>query len=298
MSLRNNSIVGVDAEQARRLSVALPDIKQVTHDANNAIRSEQNMTLRQGLRLYPKAVAWSVLLSTAIIMEGFDQVLIANLLAVPAFKHKFGQELPNGDWELTASWQAGLTNGAYVGEILGLMINGLIADRIGYKKTMMGALCLITMAIFVVFFAQNIVMLLCGLILCGIPWGVFQTLTCTYAAEVCPVPLRPILTTYVNLCWVIGQFLASGVLKGVATRSDQWAYRIPYALQWMWPLPLIIGISLAPESPWWLIRKNRDAEAKRMLMRLTSPDKLPGFNADETIAMVSGCITNTFKALD
>jgi SP family general alpha glucoside:H+ symporter-like MFS transporter len=114
---------------------------------------------------------------------------------------------------------------------------------------MIGALFAVNLFIFIVFFAQNIVMLLCGLILCGIPWGVFQTLTCTYAAEVVPVPLRPILTTYVNLCWVIGQFLASGVLKGVAERPDQWAYRIPYALQWLWPLPLMIGISFAPESP-------------------------------------------------
>jgi len=286
MSRRNSSVVAVDPEQARRLSVAVPDIHQVTHDANKATHSEQNMTLREGLRLYPKAVAWSVLLSAAIIMEGFDKVLIANLMAVPAFKQRFGQQLGDGTYEITAAWQAGLTNGAYVGEVCGLLLNGLIADKFGYKKTMIGALFAVNLFIFVVFFAQNIVMLLSGLILCGIPWGVFQTLTCTYAAEVVPVPLRPILTTYVNLCWVIGQFLASGVLKGVAERPDQWAYRIPYALQWLWPLPLMIGISFAPESPWWLVRKDREEDAKKMLMRLTSPEKHPDFNADETIAMM------------
>lgn len=287
MSRRNSSVVAVDPEQARRLSIAVPDIQQVTHDANKATQSEQNMTLRQGLRLYPKAVAWSVLLSAAIIMEGFDKVLIANLMAVPAFKRKFGEPIADGSYEVTAAWQSGLTNGAFVGEFMGLLLNGIIADHFGYKKTMLGALFAVNLFIFIVFFAQNIVMLLCGLILCGVPWGVFQTLTCTYAAEVCPVPLRPILTTYVNLCWVIGQFLASGVLKGVAERPDQWAYRIPYALQWLWPVPLMIGISFAPESPWWLVRKDRDDEAKKMLMRLTSPEKHPDFNADETIAMVS-----------
>lgn len=73
MSRRNSSVVGVDSEQARRISVAVPDIKEVTRDANRATESEQNMTLRQGFKLYPKAVGWSVLLSTAIIMEGFDK---------------------------------------------------------------------------------------------------------------------------------------------------------------------------------------------------------------------------------
>jgi len=132
---------------------------------------------------------------------------------------------------------------------------------------------------------QSLPQLCAGLVLMGIPWGVFQTLTTTYAAEVCPVALRAYLTTYVNLCWVIGQFLASGVLKGVSQRTDQWAYRLPYALQWIWPLPLIVGIFLAPESPWWLVRKNRLEEAKVQLLRLTSRKNVD-FNADETISMM------------
>ena len=69
-------------------------------------------------------------------------------------------------------------------------------------------------------------------------------------------------------------------------RTDEWGYRIPFALQWLWPVPLIIGISLAPESPWWLVRKERIADARASLMRLTSVDKDPNFNADETIAMM------------
>jgi len=71
--------------------------------------------------------------------------------------------------------------------------------------------------------------------LCGLPWGVFQTLTTSYAAEIAPQALRPFLTTYVNLCWVMGQFVSSGVLKGVSGMSvdNEWAYRIPFALQWV-----------------------------------------------------------------
>ena len=58
-------------------------------------------------------------------------------------------------------------------------------------------------------------MLLAGEILCGIPWGVFQTITTAYAAEVTPVALRPYLTTYVNLCWV--SYLNSHILGIVLT---------------------------------------------------------------------------------
>lgn len=70
-------------------------------------------------------------------------------------------------------------------------------------------------------------------------------------------------------------------------RNDEWAYRIPYALQWMWPVPLIIGVAFAPESPWWLVRRGRIAEAKKSLLRLTSLNRETDFDADETIAMMT-----------
>lgn len=110
--------------------------------------------------------------------------------------------------------------------------------------------------------------------------------TITYASEVCPVALRSYLTTYVNFCWGLGQLIGLGVIKSMLNRTDEWAYRIPYALQWMWPLPLFIGIALAPESPWWLVRKGRIDDAKRALLRLTSLNSETEFDADETIAMM------------
>ena len=118
------------------------------------------------------------------------------------------------------------------------------------------------------------------------PWGVFQTLTITYASEVCPVALRGYLTTYVNFCWGLGQVIGIGVIKSMLGRTDEWAYRIPYALQWMWPVPLLIGVLLAPESPWWLVRKGRTEDAKKSLLRLTSLNRETDFDADETIAMM------------
>lgn len=181
----------------------------LTHEARHGAETEHNMTLWQGLRTYPHAVGWSILFSTAVIMEGFDIVLIGNLYALGPFQRAFGEQLPDGSYQLTAAWQAGLSNGALVGEILGLFINGIICDRFGYRKSMLGALVLVISFIFIVFFATSLPVLLVGEILLGIPWGLFQTLTVTYASEVCPVVVRPYLTTYVNLCWVLGQFLAS-----------------------------------------------------------------------------------------
>ncbi|KNE87849.1 hypothetical protein PSTG_18760, partial [Puccinia striiformis f. sp. tritici PST-78] len=87
------------------------------------------------------------------------------------------------------------------------------------------------------------------------------------------------------MCWVIGQFFAVAVNKGSSPRQDEWAYRIPFGVQWVWPVPILCGLLFAPESPWWHVRKNDREAAKRSLIRLTSRNQ-PGFNPDETIAMI------------
>ncbi|KAK4867746.1 hypothetical protein LT330_006701 [Penicillium expansum] len=258
---------------------------KVIQNAKAATEKEQSMTLMQGIRLYPKAVLWSVLISTCIAMEGYDISLVNNFYAFPQFKRKYGERLANGTYEVSAAWQAGLSNGAYCGEIIGLFINGWASERFGYRYTIMACLILVSAWTSIFFTAQNVQALLAAEILCGVPWGVFQTLTITYASEVCPVALRGYLTTYVNFCWGLGQLIGIGVIKGMLSRTDEWAYRIPYGLQWMWPLPLFIGIWLAPESPWWLVRKGRTEDAKRALVRLTSKSQ-GDFDPEETVSMM------------
>ncbi|CAI7676205.1 unnamed protein product [Penicillium discolor] len=259
---------------------------KATNNAKSAADAEHKMTLLQGIRTYPKAIAWSVLISTCIAMEGYDISLVNNFYAFPQFTKKYGELTPDGSYQVPAAWQAGLSNGAYCGEIIGLLINGWASERFGYRYTIMTSLALITAFTAIFFTAPNIQTLLAAEILAGVPWGIFQTLTVTYASEVCPVVLRGYLTSYVNFCWGLGQLVGIGVIKAMLNRDDQWSYKIPYGLQWMWPVPLFIAIFLAPESPWWLVRKNRDEDAKKALLRLTNPERNVDFNADETIAMI------------
>ncbi|KAK0669805.1 general substrate transporter [Cercophora samala] len=256
-------------------------------EAKHATESEHNMSLLKALKLYPKAIGWSVLLSSTLIMEGYDLALLGSLYASPAFNQKYGElvDPATGKYAVSAAWQSGLSNGARAGEIFGLIFAGWAADRWGYRFTTQASLVLMCAFIFVLFFAPNVKILVLGEVLCGIPWGAFQSVTPAYASEVAPMVLRPYLTTFINMCWVIGQFFAAAVNKGSVGRDDEWAYRIPFAVQWVWPVPIFIGLLFAPESPWWYVRHNRKEEAKRSLLRLTSRNQ-PGFNVDHTLAMI------------
>ncbi|KAH8548447.1 general substrate transporter [Umbelopsis sp. PMI_123] len=256
--------------------------EDINQKSKKATEMEHNMSLLEGLRTYPKAVGWSLVVSTAIIMEGYDTALLGSFYAYPSFQEKYGESVAGGGFAVSAKWQTALGMSTNIGVLIGVFINGFLTERFGYKRMMLYSLVAISGCIFVPFFSPNAAVLFVGELLCGIPWGVFSTMAPAYASEVCPVVLRGYLTTYVNLCWVIGQLIAAGVLDSLQSRTDEWSYRIPFALQWMWPLPLFVAICFAPESPWWLIRRGRIEDATRSLKRLSNKNVL----VDKVIAMM------------
>ena len=60
------------------------------------------------------------------------------------------------------------------------------------------------------------------------------------------------MTSWVNMCWVIGGLLSTGILRGLFNIQSEWGYKIPFALQWIWPIPIIVTTLLCPESPYVL----------------------------------------------
>lgn len=126
--------------------------------------------------------------------------------------------------------------------------------------------------IFIPFFAPSLSVLAFGEFMCGIPWGVFQTLSTSYASEVVPTVLRPYVTAYVCMCWGGGILLSSGVVRAVVDVDGDLGWRLPFALQWVWPVPLLLAAYCAPESPWNCVRRGKTEEARRALTRLRSQD--------------------------
>jgi SP family general alpha glucoside:H+ symporter-like MFS transporter len=132
--------------------------KETIVNARAATEKEHNMTLMQGIRLYPKAICWSLLISTCIAMEGFDLALVNNLYGFPQWNQKFG--------ELT--------------EIIGLFLNGWVSERFGYRYTVIACLTMIMGFTAIFFTANSVAQLLVAEILCGIPWYVCRARLCNY----------------------------------------------------------------------------------------------------------------------
>lgn len=138
-------------------------------DAKDAIAYEHHLTLGEALRLYRKAVLWSLTLSTTIIMEGYDTMLMSNFFAQPAFRERFGYFSPKQrSWQISAPWQAGLNNASTCGQLIGLLLAGYASEKFGFRKTMIAGLVAISGFIFIQFFATSLEMLLVAQVLFGV----------------------------------------------------------------------------------------------------------------------------------
>ena len=64
-------------EVDKYISRQASDEKVEFGEAQVATTKEHNLTLSQALRAYPKAIMWSILLSSAVVMEGYDTILVS-----------------------------------------------------------------------------------------------------------------------------------------------------------------------------------------------------------------------------
>ncbi|KAK3063926.1 hypothetical protein LTS18_011640 [Coniosporium uncinatum] len=202
-----------------------------------------------------------------------DPQLLGNLYATPAFQGDTGYEY-EGEYTISAAWQSGLSMGNPVGQCVGALLAGYPMEWFGRRKTFAACVFGTCCCVFFQFFARSLEVLLTGELLGGLVLGAYVAIAPAYASEVCPMTLRGQLTSYINLCVVMGQLLANGVTAGTSKLSSHWAYGTPLALQWFWILVIILDLPFAPESPWWLVRNGRKVDVKATLAVIVETDRL------------------------
>ncbi|QSZ36403.1 hypothetical protein DSL72_006280 [Monilinia vaccinii-corymbosi] len=229
---------------------------------------EHEMGMWEAIKLYPMGCFWAFTFCFTIVMESFDMFLNGNFVALPAFQNRYGVLQEDGTHAIETKWQSALFQAGQCGAFLGVFMAGPVTNRLGYRWTTILALILMNATIFISFFADSLAVLTIGQVFEGIPWGFFIANAPAYASEVVPLALRGACTASLQMSWSIGSIIVAGTTYGFNKRHDEWAWRIPLGLQWIFPTPLLILIFFAPESPWWLIRRGRKEEALRSVKRL------------------------------
>ena len=105
---QNDGVLRVKDESVRRLSHSNAATGQDLADAKLASSAEKAMSVRDSIKLYRKGICFSLIMSLAVIMEGYDLSLMGSFMGYTAFKDRYGTETDSeGNSIISAPWQAG-----------------------------------------------------------------------------------------------------------------------------------------------------------------------------------------------
>jgi SP family galactose:H+ symporter-like MFS transporter len=171
------------------------------------------------------------------------------------------------DFDLGTRLQAFTISVVLIGCIGGSAVAGAAADRIGRRATLFAAGVIFLVGAIVSAFTPNEAVLLLGRFIVGIGIGFSSVVAPLYISEVAPANVRGGLVSLYQFAITIGILVA---------------YLIDYALagdaQWRWMLGLAAipsfvlmgGMVGMPESPRYLFKIGRDAQARDELQRIYS----------------------------
>src|ERR1700693_4332755 len=168
-------------------------------------------------------------------------------------------------WHITPSLIGAMISIGYLGQVVGGLSSGWLADKFGRVPVMVGNIILFSLMSFACILAQSYATLFALRFVQGIGLGGEVPIANTYVSEFAKSKGRGRFVLMQQLMFPIG--LTTVGLVGV--------FVVPL-LGWQWlfvlgGLPVLLAlpmIRVLPESPRWLASRGRDDEADRVLTRI------------------------------
>ncbi len=180
-------------------------------------------------------------------------------------------------WSLDPHMEGWAASSALVGCIAGAAFAGVLSDAIGRKKALLLSAVLFTVSAVASALPQNVAQLAVARIIGGLGVGAASMLSPLYIAEVSPARIRGRMVSINQFAIVFGMLVVYFVNYFIAARGEsaggaQWNVELGW--RWMFAsetLPALLFFALlflVPESPRWLIKRNRGGEALAVLSRV------------------------------
>ncbi|MBA0582087.1 probable plastidic glucose transporter 3 isoform X3 [Gossypium raimondii] len=164
------------------------------------------------------------------------------------------------------------------GGFLGSTFSGLIVDRVGFRRAFQ--LCALPMIIgsSMSATAKNLWGMLLGRLFVGTGMGLGPTLATLYVTEVSPAYVRGTYGSFTQIATSLG--LMSSLLIGFPAKETEGWWRICF---WVSAVPaalLALFMEFSPESPHWLFKKGRAADAEAAFEKLLGGPYVKGAMAE------------------
>ncbi|KAF2648240.1 general substrate transporter [Lophiostoma macrostomum CBS 122681] len=189
---------------------------------------------------------------------GYDQSMMSSLNILTAFQTRFG---------LDANLRGLLTAAQNLGGIVTGFFAGIVVDRYGRRGGILIASLLVLLACVLHATATTKAQFFVGRILVGVAKSVDIAAVPTYLVEMAPPKRRGLVAGLYWACWLLGAIISSGVGYGARSVGGNWSWRIICIVMAAPALGCILSLFFIPESPRWLISRNREQEALNVLAK-------------------------------
>jgi sugar porter (SP) family MFS transporter len=203
-------------------------------------------------------VGVAVVTFLAGLLFGYDQGVISG--ALPLLSAQL--DLTTFEGEIITSW---VTLGALVGALLA----GGIADRIGRRWTAIAAGALFGVGALMESVSPGAGLLTAGRVVTGLGVGFASVVAPLYAAEMAPKSLRGTFVSTYQLA-ITFRILLAYLADDWLTTSEAW--RLMFGLAVIPGILLIVGFWIMPESVRWLLKMGRRVLARESLAKLVEPE--------------------------
>ncbi|KAI1912602.1 high affinity glucose transporter [Ophidiomyces ophidiicola] len=153
--------------------------------------------------------------------------------------------------------QGGITASMAGGSWLGAIISGFLSDICGRKGAIMWGAVIWIIGSAIVCASQNITMLIVGRVLNGLSVGICSAQVPVYISELAPPSKRGRLVGCQQWAITWGIMIMFYISYGCSFVKGPAAFRIPWGLQAIPAVLLLLGMIPLPESPRWLARKGK-----------------------------------------
>ncbi|CAI7569637.1 unnamed protein product [Penicillium pancosmium] len=245
---------------------------------NTNTSSQGYVPLWHSLKKWPKVVGYNLALSSAILLYGYDLVIVANVSSMPAFQHRFGAEL-NGKYIIPSEWLSLWNAASPIGMMVGAIIGGYYQDRGGRRLSLATGSFLSAVAGVVIYLCDlhpdmdsRRGLFLTGKLLQGVTIGMLLCMIQTYMSEVLPIVLRGPIIAFLPIFTLLGQLIGSIVVYTSLKHPGAESYRICFASQWAFSAAPFFLSWILPESPTWLLRRGQFEKALKMQCKLDTGD--------------------------
>ncbi|KAF3134354.1 High-affinity glucose transporter rgt2 [Orbilia oligospora] len=215
------------------------------------------------------AIAIGLFVAFGGILFGYDTGTIGGILGMDYWIKEFARdEHENGRKFISSADKSLIVSILSVGTFFGALLSAQVADYFGRKHGLMISSVVFTIGVIFQTAATEIIILVVGRLIAGLGVGLLSAQVPMYQSETSPKWIRGAIVGSYQLAITIGLLLASCANQGTHERQDTGSYRIPLSIQFVWALILFFGMMLLPETPRFLIKRNRFDDAAKSLSTL------------------------------